>query len=335
MARDKNHPSTTDPALPGDESGSDDDADRGARYDNSRESRRARRRHRGRRAAQLTVSVLPAMFTLGNLLFGFAAIFLASTDPNRLLPLDWTPLTYAAVCIFAGMAMDGLDGRIARMTRNTSDMGEQLDSMADMVTFGVAPAFLAVKLMAIETPFLYETARGAWAPAMIYFNRFALVAACIYVACAALRLARFNVETQGDGIDDHMYFKGLPSPGAAGTVASLVLVHQHYLAGAQATAETIGAVGRPWTMWVSAIVMVVIMLLVALAMVSRLKYVHVANRYLRGKAAFNSVVKAVIGLLVLMVIGLQQAMALVFCMYAISAPLHWILTVSRRRRAAA
>lgn len=282
----------------------------------------------------MTIAVLPAMFTLGNLLFGVAAIFLASSDPGRSLPLQWTPLTYAAIFIFAGMAMDALDGRVARLTRNTSDMGAQLDSMADMVTFGVAPAFLAVKLMAVEMPFLSENAHGAWGTAVIYFDRFAVIAAGIYVACAALRLARFNIETQSGGVDDHLFFKGLPSPGAAGTVASLVLVHQHYLAGYETAAAVDSATGRPWTTLASAIVMVIIMLLVALAMVSRLKYVHVANRYLRGKVAFGTIVQVVICILILPVIGFQQAMALMFCVYALSAPVLWLLRMSRRRAAA-
>src|SRR5690606_12393377 len=114
--------------------------------------------------------------------------------------------------IFLGMLLDGLDGRVARMTRSTSELGEQLDSMADMVTFGVAPAFLAVQLVGVVSPLSL---------AEDMFDRFAMVVAFIYVACAALRLARFNIETKSDNVVDHLSFSGLPSPGAAGTVASM------------------------------------------------------------------------------------------------------------------
>ena len=92
------------------------------------------------RAARLTIAVLPTLLTIGNLLCGFAAIFFASRLEDLRLPFGWTPLAWAAAVIFLGMVFDGLDGRIARLTRNTTDLGEQLDSMADMVTFGVAPA---------------------------------------------------------------------------------------------------------------------------------------------------------------------------------------------------
>ena len=81
------------------------------------------------------------------------------------------------------MVLDGLDGRIARLTRSTSELGEQLDSMADMVTFGVAPAFLAIQLIGVATPFISVRSDQL-------FDRFVVVVACIYVACAALRLER-------------------------------------------------------------------------------------------------------------------------------------------------
>ena len=120
-------------------------------------------------------------------------------------------MTFAALWIFLGLILDGLDGRIARMTRSESELGEQLDSMADMVTFGVAPAFICVQLAGIGTPF--------FGMSDTLYDRLGLVIAGIYVACAGLRLARFNIDP---GDDDHRSFKGLPSPGAGGTVASLV-----------------------------------------------------------------------------------------------------------------
>lgn len=255
--------------------------------------------------ARRGVSVLPTLFTLGNLLSGCAAIFVASRPADVELPFDWTPLTFASLLIFLGMALDGLDGRIARLTRSISDIGGQLDSMADMVTFGVAPAFIAVQLVGVETPFVSESALADQ-----YFDRVALLIGAIYAACAALRLARFNIENAGPDEAHHLSFKGLPSPGAAGTVASLVLLHQHFLA---------HSVEPKWMVHAAAVGMIATTLLAALGMVSSFRYVHVMNRYVRNRAAFGSLAKAVVVALLLLVHP-QGALAGAFVLYALSAP---------------
>lgn len=281
---------------------------------------RRRRRLRRRVAARRGLAVLPTMFTLGNLLCGFAAIFFASRPEGTPMPLGWTPLTVAATFIFLGMVFDGLDGRIARLARATSELGEQLDSMADMVTFGVAPAFLVVQLVRIETPFFSEAAH-----ADDVFDRIGMVVALIYVACAALRLARFNIESAGDDIDDHMSFKGLPSPGAAGTVTSLVLLHEHFRAQIGEPTTT----AQSWPLWLSAWSMVAVAFLAALAMVSRLRYVHLLNRYVRGRAKIETIAKVVIvGLLLL--VHPQGALAGALVLYALSAPVGWLWRRMRR-----
>jgi len=249
-----------------------------------------------------SIAVLPTMMTLGNALCGFAAIFVATRPADAALPFGLTALVLGCVLIFCGMVLDGLDGGVARLTRSTSDLGEQLDSMADMVTFGVAPAVLAVTLIGIETPF--GGGRGD-----TYFDRLGLVAAMIYVACTALRLARFNVELGSAEQPDHSDFKGLPSPGAAGTVASLVLLHQNFIADARPAWVTHGA----------AFGMILVLLLTAFAMVSPLRYVHVLNRYVRGRAPFSTVVKGVVfGLL--LIIEFQATLAGALIAYALSAP---------------
>ncbi len=278
-----------------------------------------RRPTRRRRAALRTIAVLPTLCTLGNLLCGFTAIFFASRSLHGEgdLPWGWTPLTFAAVFIFAGMVLDGLDGRIARLTRSLSDLGEQLDSMADMVTFGVAPAFIAVQVIGIETPFVSERSD-------LLFDRVALVIAGIYVACAALRLARFNLEVKHPDtsvVTDHLSFSGLPTPGAAGTVAGLVLLHQHFLARYDL---------MHWLIRCAAIGMVLITLLVALAMVSRLRYVHVINRYVRGRAPFNAIVMVVV-IVLLLVVHPQGSIAAGFVVYALSAPAVRIAQAVRHR----
>ena len=280
---------------------------------------------RRRRAALKTIAVLPTMFTLGNLLCGFLAVFLASrsADVARELPFGWSPLTFAASFIFLGMVLDGLDGRIARMARATSDLGEQLDSMADMVTFGVAPAFLTVQLVNIKTPFFSQSGDQL-------FNRAALVIACIYVACAGLRLARFNVETASPEVEDHMSFKGLPSPGAAGTVASLVLLHQHYFHTFNIRLGSQPDLAVPLNVRLTALILTGVLGLTAFAMVSRLRYVHVTNRYLSGRAPFHYVALGVAGIL-LLAIWPQQSLATSFVLYAVSAPAVYLIRRLLRR----
>ncbi len=259
-------------------------------------------------AGQRTVAILPSTLTLCNLLCGFFAVFLASRPLETPLPWGWTPLTFAAVFLFVGMVFDGLDGSVARLTRQTSELGEQLDSMADMVTFGVAPAFIVVQLMGVQTPFLSLQGDA-------YLDRVSLAAAGIYVACVALRLARFNAELDEPDEVDHLIFNGLPSPGAAGTVGSLVLLHQHFLSQLDS---------HHWLIQLTSVAMVGIMLLMAGAMVGRLQYVHVANRYVRGRAKFG--VFAMILMVVMLLLSAPQiSMAVGFVTYTLSAPAMYLL----------
>ncbi len=137
------------------------------------------------------IYVLPNLFTLGALFGGFYAIVMAINGRFDL----------AAVGVFCAMVLDSLDGRVARMTNTQSAFGEQMDSLSDMVSFGAAPALIAY----------------VWALQGI--GRWGWIAAFVYCACAALRLARFNVNT---GVVDKRYFQGLPSPAAAALVAGFV-----------------------------------------------------------------------------------------------------------------
>lgn len=262
-------------------------------------------RHR-RRLRVKTVGVLPSMLTLGNLLCGSAAIFYASRPQNVQVLSEWQPLSVAAILIFTGILLDALDGRVARITRSTSGLGAQLDSMADMVTCGVAPAFLVIQLVQIGTPFFGGAEADTW------FDRAVLTVGGVYVACCALRLARFNMEVDSPDEQDHLSFKGLPSPAAAGTVASLVLVHQ-YLTHGSFPAD-ITTLARA-----TAVAMVLVSLLAALAMVSRMRYVHLLNRYLRDRAPVDYIAMVVfVGFFLL--IWPQMALAVGFVAYALSRP---------------
>lgn len=137
------------------------------------------------------IYILPNLFTLAALFGGFYAIVMAMNGRYDL----------AAVGIFVAMVLDSLDGRVARMTNTQSAFGEQMDSLSDMVSFGAAPALIS-----------YE-----WA--LKGLGRWGWIAAFVYCACAALRLARFNVNT---AVVDKRYFQGLPSPAAAALVAGFI-----------------------------------------------------------------------------------------------------------------
>jgi CDP-diacylglycerol---serine O-phosphatidyltransferase len=136
---------------------------------------------------------LPSLFTLGCLFFGLFGILQAMNYR----------FDYAAMSIFAAMVMDSLDGRVARMTKTQTAFGAELDSLADMVSFGAAPALI-----------VYE-----WSLRTLPSTRLAFAVAFVYAACAALRLARFNVQI---GLIDKRFFNGLPSPAAAAIVAGFV-----------------------------------------------------------------------------------------------------------------
>jgi CDP-diacylglycerol---serine O-phosphatidyltransferase len=137
------------------------------------------------------IYILPNLFTLGGLFGGFYAVVMAMNGR----------FSEAAIGVFAAMVLDSLDGRVARMTNTQSAFGEQMDSLSDMVSFGAAPALIAYAWS------LKDLGRWGW------------VAAFVYCACAALRLARFNVNT---GVVDKRYFQGLPSPAAAALVAGFI-----------------------------------------------------------------------------------------------------------------
>ena len=145
------------------------------------------------------IHILPSLFTTGNVFCGFYA-FVAVLNEH---------FYFAAWAIAIGMIFDGLDGRIARLTKTTSAFGEQYDSLADIITFGMAPAFLAY----------------SWV--LKPFGRLGWMAAFLFLLCAALRLARFNV-TKPEVRSQH--FIGLPSPAAAVVVASIVIAFEDLFA---------------------------------------------------------------------------------------------------------
>jgi len=166
---------------------------------------------------------LPTFFTAGNLFLGFYAMMEsfrgAMLIATSLETANWH-FRAAAIAIGAAVFLDGLDGRIARMTKTVSDFGREMDSLADVISFGIAPAVLAytwgVEFVAAPPPPL----------TLDHLHRAGYFCAFVFLLCGALRLARFNVQVnpvpKNPGRSDRKYFVGMPIPAGAGVVASVV-----------------------------------------------------------------------------------------------------------------
>lgn len=158
---------------------------------------------RPKRIRRKGIYLLPNLVTTGALFAGFYAIVAAINGDFRL----------AAWSIFAAMFLDGLDGRVARLTSTSSEFGKEYDSLSDMVSFGLAPAIVTYQWGVARIAEYGEAWRGlGW------------LAAFLYCAAAAFRLARFNANTG----QDRRFFQGLPSPSTAAIVASMVWLATHY-----------------------------------------------------------------------------------------------------------
>ncbi len=145
--------------------------------------------------------VLPNLFTVSSIFLGFYALVLCTGDATP------EQLYQAALAIFFAQFFDAFDGRVARMTKTQSDFGVQLDSLADVISFGAAPGLLVYK----------------WALAPLGF--LGLFVSFAFAACGALRLARFNVLAARGDKGSSRFFVGLPIPLAAGTITALVIAH--------------------------------------------------------------------------------------------------------------
>jgi CDP-diacylglycerol--serine O-phosphatidyltransferase len=257
-----------------------------------RERRRRRIRRRGRRAYIRSVYFLPSLATLGNAVCGFASMYVAAfdqqnvgRDPVALFLFDHK-FVAAAYLVFFAMIFDALDGRLARFARHTTDFGGQLDSLADVISFGAAPAFLAIQVFKVDGPQVpFVVSRLVWAIGALYFS------------CALLRLARFNVSNE-HGEQHHFSFLGLPSPGAGGAIVAFILMQQ----------DLVQAARDPTNYWffgvlsnIAALVLPLLVLATGLLMVSNIRYPHVVNRYLRGRRSIDRLLFVVVILLLLVV----------------------------------
>jgi CDP-diacylglycerol--serine O-phosphatidyltransferase len=259
---------------------------------------RGRLLRRVRRQRVKYITVLPSLITILNGVFGFTAILFASKTVDA-SNARFTHFAVAGYMVLLAMFADMLDGRLARMSQSTSSFGGQLDSLCDMISFGVAPAFLMLKLVESELALTGELSADI-------LHRFVWLAAVVYISCAAIRLARFNVEND-ENEAAHMSFAGLPSPAAAGVLVSLAIFHEEELPGANLLVYA----------------MPFFAVATGMLMVSRIRYPHVVNVYLRGKQRFDYLIRVLL-FLGLVVCLKQTALFLIFTVYAGGSVVKWL-----------
>lgn len=288
----------------------------------------ARKKRSKRKLRQ--IAVLPSLVTLLNAVCGFAAIHFTARgmgEPDGLW-LHKPQLTFFAAAgymIFAAMIADALDGRLARMSRSTSSFGGQLDSLSDIISFGVAPAFLMVS---VTESYLQSPAAPAFGSML---GKLLWLIAVAYVCCAELRLAKFNVENKPEE-SSHMSFSGLPSPAAAGVVMAMVLLYCDLIVPElqEGPAPAIGRIGAKIIIYALPLATAA----VALLMVSNVPYKHVVNHYIRGRRPFAHVVRVVL-LVLLLIWKPQLTMAVCFIGFAASGAINWVWTTKFKKISAA
>jgi CDP-diacylglycerol--serine O-phosphatidyltransferase len=245
----------------------------------------------GRKVRHRGIYLLPNLFTTANLFAGFFSIITAINGNFYV----------AAATVFVAMVLDSLDGRVARLTNTQSAFGAEYDSLSDMVAFGLAPAVLA-----------YE-----WA--LSELGNVGLTVAFIYVACAALRLARFNTQI---GKVDRRWFIGLASPAAAGVVAGWVW--------AVWALDEVGIRGVDLPL----ILVMLFALMVAAAgllMVSNIKYYSFKDLDLKGRVPFVAILVVVLVFAVVFS-DPPRILLLIFLAYAASGPVQYLMQLRRRKR---
>jgi CDP-diacylglycerol---serine O-phosphatidyltransferase len=272
-------------------------------------------RRGGRKRPLKYIAVLPALITLLNGTSGFLSLMFASKGAEEMIAgrSGESSFAWSAMLILVAMVADMLDGRVARMSRTTSSFGGQLDSLCDVISFGVAPAFLGAKLLASELAGLdIESPQLA-----IFLLRIVWLAGIVYVSCAAIRLARFNVENEEDE-SAHMSFMGLPSPAAAGVVASLVILYLDL-----PTKKGLSEAASDWGQHVIIFALPLAVAAAGILMVSRFRYPHVVNQFVRGKKKFTTLFKVLALVVLVVIIYPEAALMAAFVGFAASGPGKW------------
>ena len=229
------------------------------------------------------IYILPNLFTTGNLFCGFWAIISVFQEK----------FFYAAIAILLASAFDILDGKVARLSRATSKFGIQYDSLADLVSFGIAPAVLAF----------------SWA--LRPYGRFGWLAAFLFVVCGALRLARFNVQTSSGEVK---YFKGLPIPAAAAMIALTILLYLRLIE----------------TGWVKDIVILVMIYILAFLMVSNIRYFSFKEFDLSKRKPFSIFIFVVLSMIVIVMEPVIVLFGFVL-FYILSGPVNIVIAWHKKK----
>lgn len=276
------------------------------------------------------IALLPSAATLGNLLCGFLAMFCcllavradfssAAVQPllgerfSRIFP---SYIAAGVYLIVAAMIFDALDGRLARIARRTTEFGAQLDSIADIVSFGAAPVMLLLTRLLL----LAQPASEDPIVSLLHW-RLAMLAGLVFLSCAAIRLARYNAENIKDESAQRR-FSGLPTPGAGGALIAFILLHEHLLATGASLWDVDWARVVRFGLAPAALGL-------GILMVSRVNYVHVFNVYVRREHPPTHLV----WVLIAAIVGwffLEIMLALVALTYVVSGI---VLHVAGRRRA--
>ncbi len=282
-------------------------------------------KHRGIRVRSL--AVLPSLLTIGNGIAGMACVIMLfkayaflqtahQTSSQDAWMLANNALFSAAVYIGFGMLLDALDGKIARLTGSEGEFGAELDSLCDAISFCLAPA-LFLRVFG-EALFGSEDSID---PAFLVRTQWAVSA--LFLACGLLRLARFNIETERD--DDHKSFRGLPSPAAAGAALSLFLLSWHF------RDQTTGKLAFTESM---SFLVPLTGILLALLMVSRIRYPHIINRLLSGSKSIWQIVIVIAFLMILFMLGVEMiplVLACGFLAYPLLGPMDTLFRLLRIR----
>lgn len=281
-------------------------------------------------------AVFPTLLTLGNAACGFGAITFATKTGLAIRfgfgKTDEQCLFIAGLLIFLAMVCDALDGRVARWAKQSSEFGAQLDSLCDAISFGAAPAIILVKFTEYaEKNKFTELTDGIMGRGL--HPRVLWAIAIVYVSCALLRLARFNVETDED--DSHNEFSGLPSPAAAGTIASLMTAFPEIKEMAEIDLETASWWGRQMQAIAAPtydslrFVLPLVTFASACLMVSRFRYPHIFNQWFSGKRSARHILQLLLVLSAALMVR-ELALPLIFWSFAFIPPLMSLFTYLKK-----
>ena len=244
--------------------------------------------------------ILPSLFTSANLVFGFLSVLFSIH--GQFAAASW--------CVMMSIIMDALDGRVARWTKSTSSFGIEFDSLADLISFGVAPSILMYQ-MVLQT-----------------MDKSGVTIAAFYVVAGALRLARFNIKAH-EGGPSSTHFVGLPIPAAAGILASFALSYELFENGSVIPVKSIPMIMDKMPMmfkWIP-----VLMVLISILMISSVPYAAMKNFKLNRPRTFQLLTLLLIGIMLIITYP-QNTIFIIFLVYILSGITGYIWRYIRLRQ---